>query len=502
MNTATNSKATLENILAEVRVLKAKYDERAEVTGENFNVFSILHMERYEVKTHSAIIAELLNSHGSHSQGTLFLKLFLNQLLKELQEEQKAQEELKQLREKLEQIKENEYDKFKVGVEVSFEKKGQRSQIDILIESHGIKSDSGDSSDVCIVIENKIYAEDQPRQLGRYYEYALDTGKKRGIIYLTLLGNKPEERTLYGDEPSEFYESGSDKIPLCGRYCVEKGWCPYESGKIPFCRILPKDTVICLSYKKFIHDWLDACIKEVARIPQIRETLHQYQMTVKELTGQPINRRYAMALKDILLEDKNYNLIPDLEAAISEAKDAFQCDFWTKLEEQLNGKVKNLRYEVYDNDLGIDEGRKAVEAYISARPAGKAPGLTFSFPESENENYEIMFRVAYDNGGRNLYYGFVLYEKGKRTKIDIDDVKHREYLDLGRYSIDNGGKDYPNGWLAYKYFEKPEINFTNFTFVTEHKELNREDSIKKLVGGICKVVEKVSEQEQAQQLDP
>ena len=71
MSNATDSEVRLESILDEVRVLKAKYDERAEVTGENFNVFSILDRESDEVKTHSAIIAELLNPRGSHSQRTL-----------------------------------------------------------------------------------------------------------------------------------------------------------------------------------------------------------------------------------------------------------------------------------------------------------------------------------------------------------------------------------------------------------------------------------------------
>ena len=467
MSNATNSEARLERILAQARVLKDEYDGWAKSTGENFNVFSILHMERYEVTTHSAIIAELLNPHGSHSQGTSFLKLFLNKFREEL----KAQKKLGELREKLKQIQKNEeYDKFKVGVETSFKVKVETSKedkkeeklgrIDILIESDGIKSDSNHSGDVFIVIENKIDAGDQEGQLDKYHRHASSTEKEPGIIYLTLLKDKPSE---YG---------------LGGR---------------------PPDTVVCLSYEKDIDEWLGACIKEVARIPQIRETLHQYQMIVKKLTGQPINRRYTMALKNILLEGKNYNLIPDLETAISEAKDAFQRDFWTKLEEQLNGKVKNLRYEVYDNELGIDEGRKAIEAYISDRPAGRAPGLTFSFPESENENYEIMFRIAYDNSGRNLYYGFVLYEKGKRVKIDTDDGKHREYPDIEKYSIDNGRKDYPNGWLAYKYFEKPKINFTNFAFVTEHKERNREDFkelVEELVGEICEVVKKVSEQKQ------
>ena len=447
MSNATNSEDRLESILDQIRVLKAKYDERAEVTGENFNVFSILDRESDEVKTHSAFIAELLNPHGSHSQRTLFLKLFLEKLLKKLQEEQKVQKELEELRKKLDQIKDDEFDKFKVEVETSKKNKEGEAlgRIDILIESN----------DVCIVIENKIYAEDQPRQLGRYYEYALDTGKKRGIVYLTLLGDEPGEFTLYG-------KPGEDKIPLC--------------------RKLPEDTVVCLSYKEFIVTWVNDCIKEVVRIPQIRETLHQYQMLLKELTGQPINRRYAMALKDILLKDENYNLIPDVEAAISEAKDAFQRDFWTKLEEQLkaqlNIEAKNLRYEV----------------------DGRAPGLTFRFSESANEAYEVVFRIADDRDQYPLYYGFALREKGSHKRVAIDNTEHEKYITPYQDIIDDGEKNWDGGWIAYKYIKNPAISFTNFTFVTNQQERNREDFIKeelvkKLIKDeeeVCKVIKKIS----------
>ena len=465
MSNATNSEDRLESILDQVRVLKAKYDERAEVTGENFNVFSILDRESDEVKTHSAIIAELLNPHGSHSQRTLFLKLFLGKLLKKLQKEQKVQEELKQLREKLKQIQEqenDEFDKFRVEVETSKkDKEGEAlGRIDILIESHGIES-----GDVCIVIENKIYAEDQERQLGRYYEYALDTGKKRGIVYLTLWGDEPKKFTLYGSEP--------DKMSCCRMLPEDTVVCPrtHLPPTPPSCRMLPKDIVVCLSYKDFIVKWLDNCIKEVARIPQIRETLHQYQILLKELTGQPINRRFAMELKNILLKDENYNLIPDLEAAISEAKAAFQHDIWTKLEEQLkaqeelNIEDENLRHEV----------------------DWRSPGLTFRFPESENETYEVVFRIADDQDKEPLYYGFALRENGKR--VEIDEEKLKKYPYLKQFKIDGGADNYPSGWLTYKYF--PKINFANFTFVTEHKERKREDCIQKLVENLVKEICKV-----------
>ena len=464
MNNATNSETTLEGILGRVRELKDEYGKWAKATGENFNVFSILDRESDEVKTHSAIIAELLNPQGAHSQGTLFLKLFLEKLL--------LKEEIPNLKYGNDDLSDEYLKKFKVGVEVSFEKKDEkgemkRSQIDILIESN----------DVCIVIENKIYAEDQERQLGRYYEYALDTGKNLGIIYLTLLGDEPGEFTLYGGEgePRKFY--GKNKIPPC--------------------RMLPEDTVVCLSYEDFIVKWVDDCIKEVAHIPQIRETLHQYQILLKELTGQPINRRYAVALKDILLEDKNYNLIPELDTAISEAKVAFQCDFWTKLKEKIKAQkeLKDTRYEVYKGNLKIEEKAGPKECIDECASQGGL-GLTPSF--SEKGNYEIMFRIAHER--YPLYYGFVLCEKGGRKKVAIDETEqeHKEYLK--RYSIADGKADGQSGWLTYKSFNH-KINFTNFKFVTEHTEPNREALIERLVGvlveEICGVIEKISERERS-----
>ncbi|MDP9665974.1 UNVERIFIED_ORG: hypothetical protein J2W16_003709 [Pseudomonas cremoricolorata] len=46
-------------------------------SGELFNIFSITRIERAEVNTHSAMIAELLNPKGRHGQGACFLELFL-----------------------------------------------------------------------------------------------------------------------------------------------------------------------------------------------------------------------------------------------------------------------------------------------------------------------------------------------------------------------------------------------------------------------------------------
>ena len=49
--------------------------------ANNYNIFSVLNMERDETKLHSAIIADLLNPNGRHELGSEPLILFLKNAL-------------------------------------------------------------------------------------------------------------------------------------------------------------------------------------------------------------------------------------------------------------------------------------------------------------------------------------------------------------------------------------------------------------------------------------
>src|SRR5690554_7275630 len=57
----------IENLLEKTEIIKKKYDDLAEYTGENFNVFNILRLDEKELM-HSAFIANLLNVNGKHGQ--------------------------------------------------------------------------------------------------------------------------------------------------------------------------------------------------------------------------------------------------------------------------------------------------------------------------------------------------------------------------------------------------------------------------------------------------
>lgn len=208
-----------------------------------------------------------------------------------------------------------------------------------------------------------------------------------------------------------------------------------------------------------------------------------------------------MELKNILLEGKNYNLIPDLKAALSDAQTdlqtSLQCKFLSKLENQLktwkelNVVDKGLRYEVYKQDLVIERTidltsqhlpEDKLKADIKECSTQSCPGLTFRL--YGNEDCEIVFRIECEP--KYLSCGFVLCEKGKdlRVKIDNEELeKYQKYLDK---KIDDGWKKdaYSKGWFAYKYWEYPKIDFQSV-------EKDEEDNLK-LVEEICKVIEKIS----------
>lgn len=166
----------MQNLLQHVSIISKKYDDIAKITGENFNVFSIMSMESNERYTHSAFLGELLNPKGSHSQGSVFLKLFFNEIIT------------------LNEIENFDFENAKVILEEHIglidEEYSKGGFIDIVIK---------DNNNV-IVIENKIYAGDQKNQLLRYKKHY----KNCKMFYLNLFGEEPSK------ESSGNLESGHD----------------------------------------------------------------------------------------------------------------------------------------------------------------------------------------------------------------------------------------------------------------------------------------------------
>lgn len=147
-------------LLDTIRKIINNYEENSIKSGERFNIFSILKLENNEVKTHSALLGELLNPKGSHGMKTAFLELFLNEVF----------ENKRYLIPESTSINIEEH----IGKINSDYTEGGR--IDIILK---------DKRSNVILIENKIYAGEQKNQLIRY-KNAYPNAK---ILFLTLFGN-------------------------------------------------------------------------------------------------------------------------------------------------------------------------------------------------------------------------------------------------------------------------------------------------------------------------
>lgn len=237
--------ANVNNLLSQVGIIKKKYDDLAEYTGENYNIFNVLNIYGDEL-SHSAVIGDLLNAKGSHGQKDTFLKLFLA----ELNGFDENTEQLKVLHNFKTENSSTHIEKYIGKVDYS---NGEGGRIDILIND-------GSNN---IIIENKVWAGDQYLQLVRYN----NQDKKAPIIYLTLKGDEPSDNS--------------------------KG--NLKSGK----------DFICLSYKVEIVRWLENCIKEMANKPIIRESLNQYLVLVKQLTQQSNNYKMKEEIEKILFSNED-----------------------------------------------------------------------------------------------------------------------------------------------------------------------------------------------------
>ena len=240
--------------VASICALEQAQQEERNRKGENYNLFSILSIERYELK-HSALIANLLDPKGSHGCGDAFLRAFFKIALKERAYPFK------------DCTLPDSYTEYYTGPIVG----DTGGRIDILVKS----------SSYGLIIENKIYAGDQDKQLTRYDNYGKETfgADKYLLAYLTL----------YGYEASK--ESTATK----------------SAEEVAYLR---------LSYAEDILRWLEQCVRLADDKPLVRESLNQYIRTIKQLTYQDMNQENIQKIIDLAVDH------PEVVATLSSKRDA------------------------------------------------------------------------------------------------------------------------------------------------------------------------------------
>lgn len=263
---------------------KAQADRQRAMGKHDYNIFTLFHYFSDEVNLHSNFIASLLDPNGDHYKNDLFLKLFLEMC---------------------------GIDEFSIDTSTATVFK-EFKHIDIYI-SDGKKH---------IILENKVYAKDQPTQIARYIETIKDEGAKDEDIYVLYLhpdGKLPDDQS-FGDYHAKLL------------------------GKNPSIKFK------VISYGNEILKWIDRCKNEVSNITDLNVFLSQYKDVIEMIYNRykRIDEMETANLVEIFKE--NYTAVSEVASNYQETRKKIIDEFFENVKDILENDLKD-KYSIELNSV-------------------------------------------------------------------------------------------------------------------------------------------------------
>ncbi|MBR5651422.1 MAG: PD-(D/E)XK nuclease family protein [Bacteroidales bacterium] len=362
-----NIKTLLQKVQHLIALDKQRKEE-ARKRGEKYNIFSVLGLETSEVQTHSAFLASLLNPDGNHGVGSAFLDAFVREMnLEDLQLDT-------------------------TNSQVKVEHVTGDGRIDILIFDNNKKA---------IIVENKIYAGDQPEQLKRYDDYAKQqfTNGYR-LLYLTLDGHKPSKDSTKDLKDNQYLRLA------------------YNNDL----NIVNKDSLDNNIIGRDVLHWLEECVQIAYNKPLVRETIIQYQSLIKALTGMNSENETKQEIIKLFSTKENYETAALIANNFQNIKKRI---VYQELKPQLEEKIVLLNNELFNKKtLSIKQ-----------------------FEYGEGNYSAIIISVSSWKSGE-IYYEFDQYNGSQALVYGVNDISEHKMLS----DVSLPGFKHNAGWVAYKNF--------------------------------------------------
>lgn len=381
-------KELYENFFNKGEEIIKKYPRKKE---NKYNIFSILKQEEKEEGCHSRIIFNLINDCESNKLEKRFLKLFFKEVLDEEFDEKK---------------------KYFVEREKNL---GKYGRADLFIE---------DSDGKAYLIEMKINAGDQPKQLSRYNQYLKKNYKDDyQIYYLTLNGYHPSSYSLKGRAEVEY---------------------------------------IIISFVDNIYNWIEKCIEEVGENNKILKiNLEQYLETLTKITNR-IGEAQKMDFIKMMKEGNNFRIAQEIVNNFEEIKLGIKEEFILELRERI---VKKLNIE----DIAK---KKNLYEYINII---KFTEFYLYKEVLDIKNSLLTYGIGIDRGGFYFYIG-LQDKKAEEWKIAKKDIKNKFNEITLEYNQETGT------YFEYLEEEKFDISGDNFyILIDENRKEEREELINNLI---------------------
>lgn len=388
-------KEIYEKFFSEGGEIVKKYPREKE---NKYNIFSMLKQEEKEEGCHSRVIFNLINDCEKNKLEKRFLELFFEEVLDE------------------------EFDKKKKYFVEREKNLGEHGRADLFIE---------DSEGKAYLIEMKINAGDQPKQLSRYNQYLKKNYKDNyEIYYLTLSGYDPSSYSLKG------------------------------RGKIEY---------ITISFVDNIYNWIKKCIEELEENNKILKiNLEQYLETLTKITNR-IGEEQKMDFIEMMKKGNNFRVAQEIVSNFEEIKVGIKENFLSELRERIITKL-NIEDIAEKNDLyKVDIYDEFVELYFYKE--------SLEIPK----NSIIVYGIGMNSN--TLYFTCGLQErKGRQEWKSIRGELKNKFLEITEELSEEYG-DY----FEFLEDEKFDISGENFYILTDE---DRKDEREKLINNLIEKFEK------------
>ncbi len=197
-----------------------------------------------------------------------------------------------------------------------------------------------------IVVENKIWASDQERQLERYQNVMVEQGYDEGAIRLLYM-------TPFGHEPSA-----------------------ESAGAIPV------EDIRLVSYREDLAHWLIGCQRRAFDDPGLRESVAQYRRLMLAMTNSGYEAEHMNDLKELLLRDDNVIVASQIAKSLADVQTELVVAFYGVIDRVLQEKVDDL--PSIDPEYAYLAEEDEVRRCVTGRGRKLDSGLYYPVPDTDS----------------------------------------------------------------------------------------------------------------------
>lgn len=320
----------LSELLRRVALVKENHELLKTHGGRSFNVFRLCGVDHYET-AHSAVIAEFLNPLGSHGMKARLLELFLG----------------------LDRVKNHLSDH---GLEITEDMLANARVVTEEVYENGRCDITIHFAGWCVVIENKVYASDQSKQLVRY-QSDIERTERPILFYLTLDGHRASEDS---------------------------------SGDVSYQAI---------SYHKEILVWLYLSAMEAYDRPYVRESINQYRDLVRELSDRQKEQKMKENIaREITVSPDAFDAARLISSSMQYARKAVAKLIMDSLRERMSKDSDFIGWELRDSGLYnfVDDNGRHHEYYH---------GFSIAKSDPEKRSYRVNCEFQVQGALSDLFIG-------------------------------------------------------------------------------------------------